>query len=394
MRNKKIIVTMAGLASIGVLAIGGLTNSHAQYTGVRSITLQSDKVLQLASGKYSGVVPKDGYYVVQMRGGDGATNMSVTDKDIKTHQGGEGGYVEAIYKLNRGQTISANVGTSGSNGTGTAATQGSNADTNDAKGGKGGFSVTFGKPWQTTVTAKAGGGGGSSDFRVDGTRVAAAGGGGGAAGGSSLANGAGEGGSGGYLFANTISKSGFNGEDGYGSTNNTSLAGTGATITEAGKHGTTATSDYPVWATYAGESGSGANGGSAGVPNGTYTFTPTAGGGGGAGWFGGGGGNSAVGGNSTFASDIAKKSGGGGGGSTNAVSAAMTNIDPILTTIKQNNGPDLTSFRPSNVTAGAHLGGGKDQAGKAQIYYIGETLPGTDNVGLYSVPMSEPKGSK
>ncbi|MDR3191206.1 MAG: hypothetical protein LBT80_08410 [Lactobacillaceae bacterium] len=409
MRKKQIIITIACLASVGGLALGGLTNSQAQYFGARQIALQSDKVLELASGKYQGIAPKDGYYVIQLRGGDGGTVTTpgtgggAAPVTNRTRQGGQGGYVEAIYKIQRGQTITLNVATAGTPGTSigtpTGITAGgSNPNANDATGGTGGFSFnTPGWP-PTTIKGAGAGGGGSTDLRIGGSQknniIAVAGGGGGAATGNGASNNYACGGMSGFIFGPYNNGAGYNGEDGHGFTG-TNFQGKGASTTAAGGAGNSTTDNFRM--SYAGTSGNGSNGGRAGAPTYVvnYTKAPNAGGGGGAGYFGGGGGNSAV---STYNGDQTYAYAGAGGGGSSIVKEyddyVKTNLTDIFNAIKAHGGPNLANNRPNIDPTQQFTGGGANKPGEARIYYVGNTLPGTDNVGMYAVPMQEPKGSK
>lgn len=188
MKTKTKIGLTIGLLSL--LAITGLTQS--KYVRTSDITLNvsqdtkiapetignnDDKNAALNYQNYT--VQKTGYYAIQLKGGDGGTNMGAT--------GGRGGVVEGVYKLNAGQVLTYTLG-----GRGGLYAAGSDNRTPGASyyaaGGTGGDSNAINNP----SARQGGGGGGASAVKlggVGGPDLLVAGGGGGGAGGSNSLSG-------------------------------------------------------------------------------------------------------------------------------------------------------------------------------------------------------------
>ena len=111
MKTKTKVVLTLGLLSL--LALGGLTQSKYVRHSTIEMDITSEKDpgvsendnteqgnLAVTVNCYS--VPKTGYYAIQLRGGDGGTNISGA--------GGKGCVVEGVYHLTAGQTISYTLG--------------------------------------------------------------------------------------------------------------------------------------------------------------------------------------------------------------------------------------------------------------------------------------------
>lgn len=111
MKTKTKVVLTLGLLSL--LALGGLTQSKYVRHSTIEMDITSEKDpgvsenynteqgnLAVTVNGYS--VPKTGYYAIQLRGGDGGTNISGA--------GGKGCVVEGVYHLTAGQTISYTLG--------------------------------------------------------------------------------------------------------------------------------------------------------------------------------------------------------------------------------------------------------------------------------------------
>jgi len=381
MHKKLSVVSLVGLAAVTALSLTAMNQTEAKYTGTRKLTIQTDQINQLSTGYYAGVVPKTGYYVVQMRGGDGGSTSNA--------EGGVGGYVEALYKLNRGSSLELDVARDGQASRRSPSVRGTN-NRLEVFGGLGGDN-----PLAYQGDAVAGGaGGGSAELFVDGTRYAAAGGGGGAAGGQAIGD-QGNGGSGGFMYEGaTLPKNpdgkrgpqigdGFRGESGL-SPVKSYCRGFGGYIDAPGTPGDSTSLDA-VYYSEAGGTASGANGGVSGSNSDiNYTFE-NAGGGGGAGWFGGGGGNACK---SSISENAVKYCGAGGGGSSNAINAESTNLNSLFASIKNYKGVDLAEYR-AGIPKTPQVGGGSYHAwfAKAQIYFVGATLPGDDKVGTGAIKL-------
>ncbi|MDR3242140.1 MAG: hypothetical protein LBT37_08210 [Lactobacillaceae bacterium] len=398
MRKKIIIVSLAGLAAVTALSLTAMNKTEAKYSGTRKITIQTDKVTQLTAGDYTGVVPKTGYYVVQMRGGDGGSGAD--GRSGINPQGGLGGYVEALYKLDRGDSIKLLVATAGSNSDGNNANRGGNSG-NSVFGGLGGDKY-----------AKGGAGGGASEFFVNNNRVAAAGGGGGAASGgykgiSDYRVNAGKGGSGGFNYEGATAASndtsgisaqigdGFRGETGLSGQTQDAFRGLGGYLSSVGRSGKSGATDGDYdGGTYYAHGGStlgGAQGSNSGQNEKTLITQHVSGGGGGAGWFGGGGGSANE--TSTLSTLATKYAGAGGGGSSYApiTYAFSTTLNNLFASVKTNTNVDLAAYRAGIPTTG-QVGGGNGVPGKAQIYFVGATLPktpATDSVGTGPVTLGK-----
>ncbi|GHU36807.1 hypothetical protein FACS1894192_04250 [Bacilli bacterium] len=170
------------LGLLSLLALGGLTQS--KY--VRNATIEMDVTNETDPGVFFGkvdfegndgsgakeyVVTKTGYYALQLRGGDGGTNVNGI--------GGKGGVVEAIYYLIKDQKIYYNLGGRGghykdgsdnkTSGKGGHAAGGAGGDATESKregaGGGGASGVYIDNPitGATLLVAGGGGGGSSSD---------------------------------------------------------------------------------------------------------------------------------------------------------------------------------------------------------------------------------------
>ncbi|MDR3242139.1 MAG: hypothetical protein LBT37_08205 [Lactobacillaceae bacterium] len=379
MHKKLSVVSLVGLAAVTALSLTAMNQTEAKYTGTRKLTIQTDQINQLSTGYYAGVVPKTGYYVVQMRGGDGGSTSNA--------EGGVGGYVEALYKLNRGSTLELDVASDGQSGYRWTYCRGTN-NRQQVYGGLGGDDLNI-----YTGAVAGGAGGGAAELFVDGTRYAAAGGGGGAAGGQAI-NGQGRGGSGGFMYegATLPEKAdgkhllqigdGFRGESGLSPVQN-NYRGFGGYIDAPGVPGYTNYKDG--YYSEAGGTASGANGGVSGSNSDiTYSFENAVGGGG-AGWFGGGGGNACK---SYNSGDAAKYCGAGGGGSSNAINAVSTNLNGLFASIKTYKDVDLAAYR-AGIPTTPQVGGGSYHAwfAKTQIYFVGATLPGDDKVGTGAIKL-------
>ncbi len=176
MKTKTKVVLTLGLLSL--LALGGLTQS--KY--VRHATIEMD-ITHETDPKPTGVanpnnsndasewiyyrVPKNGYYAVQLRGGDGFGGSNL---------GGRGGVVEAVYYFTQGTELEYSAG--GKAGwiyNGTYNYTGGRSDY--SAGGNGTPSATAGADYQ------GGGGGGASALRLktSGNLLVVAAGGGGSA---------------------------------------------------------------------------------------------------------------------------------------------------------------------------------------------------------------------
>ena len=176
MKTKTKVVLTLGLLSL--LALGGLTQS--KY--VRHSTIEMDITHETdpkptgvanpnnsndASGWIAYTVPKNGYYAVQLRGGDGFGGSNL---------GGRGGGGEAVYYFNQGTELDYSAG--GKAGwiyNGTYNYTGGRSDY--SAGGNGTPSATAGADYQ------GGGGGGASALRIktSGNLLVVAAGGGGSA---------------------------------------------------------------------------------------------------------------------------------------------------------------------------------------------------------------------
>jgi len=395
MKKIKYISICAILVTISVASLAGTTT--ARYSGTRKITIQTDKAINLTAGTYSGVVPKTGYYVIQLRGGGGGGFGS--GSTYYAHSGGLGGYVEAIYKLERGKNIYLGVaGNTGNYNSGGIVT--GDGLSNDLKekykggaGGAGGKSTAGGGGAATVLQY-----GESTTYNRDEVLMVAGGGGGCSAGGSADTDNSPTdtklalqpGGRGGYNLGNSFSLEGKDAAP-YGDSYNVGASGRkghGATTIKAGDGGTNNDNND-------GQDGSEGAGGAGGSNTGSYPSknlaeTHMTGGGGGAGWFGGGGGAAAS------ATQNNKKvlqqyQAGGGGGGSSYLKDTYVDMDQFTTLIKDSgvaNSITDWSLRPKGGIQDAGGGAGKSAQGAnggAQIYYIGGTLPETDNVKESSV---------
>ena len=183
MKTKTKVVLTLGLLSL--LALGGLTQSKYVRHSTIEMDITSEKDpgvsenynteqgnLAVTVNGYS--VPKTGYYAIQLRGGDGGTNISGA--------GGKGCVVEGVYHLTAGQTISYTLGGRG----------GHTQNGTDNKGkGQSGYQAGGTGGTATAASREGSGCGGASAVRLDGTVLLVAGGGGGGAGGNSASPAAG-----------------------------------------------------------------------------------------------------------------------------------------------------------------------------------------------------------
>ncbi len=206
MKTKTKIGLTLGLLSL--LALGGLTQSKyvRNATIEMDVTSETDPGVFLVNNTLEGnaglpwttyTIPKTGYYALQLRGGDGGTNLDA--------KGGKGGVVEAVYYLVKDQQIQYTLG--GRGGWYEMGSQnGTNGKSSYANGGTGGGG--------STPQREGSGGGGASAVRLNGDALLVAGGGGG----------------GGGAPSNKPSMAGVGGSnvdvDGYGASNHPNLAGT------------------------------------------------------------------------------------------------------------------------------------------------------------------------
>ena len=185
MKTKTKIGLTLGLLSL--LALGGLTQSKyvRNATIEMDVTSETDPGVFMVNNTATGnsatpwatyTIPKTGYYALQLRGGDGGTNVNGI--------GGKGGIVEAVYYFVKDQQIRYTLG-----GPGGHYESGSKNETpggsNHAAGGRGGYGYGI---FVVDDSRDGSGGGGSSavELLTNGATLLVAGGGGGGA-----ANGAG-----------------------------------------------------------------------------------------------------------------------------------------------------------------------------------------------------------
>lgn len=176
MKTKTKIALTLGLLSL--LALGGLTQS--KY--VRNATIEMDVTSETDPGVFAVnntlvgnagsawmtyTIPKTGYYALQLRGGDGGTNVTAT--------GGKGGIVEAVYYFTKDQKIRYTLGGRGG-WYDVGAINEAAGGSNHAAGGKGG------QGWLSSAKDGSGGGGSSMVETEQGSEIMVAGGGGGGAG--------------------------------------------------------------------------------------------------------------------------------------------------------------------------------------------------------------------
>lgn len=154
MKTKTKVVLTLGLLSL--LALGGLTQSKYVRHSTIEMDITSEKDpgvsenynteqgnLAVTVNGYS--VPKTGYYAIQLRGGDGGTNISGA--------GGKGCVVEGVYHLTAGQTISYTLGGRG----------GHTQNGTDNKGkGQSGYQAGGTGGTATAASREGSGGGGSA----------------------------------------------------------------------------------------------------------------------------------------------------------------------------------------------------------------------------------------
>lgn len=171
MKTKTKIGLTLGLLSL--LALGGLTQSKyvRNATIEMDVTSETDPGVFLVNNTLEGnaglpwttyTIPKTGYYALQLRGGDGGTNLDA--------KGGKGGVVEAVYYLVKDQQIQYTLG--GRGGWYEMGSQnGTNGKSSYANGGTGGGG--------STPQREGSGGGGASAVRLNGDALLVAGGGGG-----------------------------------------------------------------------------------------------------------------------------------------------------------------------------------------------------------------------
>lgn len=174
MKTKTKIGLTLGLLSL--LALGGLTQSKyvRNATIEMDVTSETDPGVFLVNNTLEGnaglpwttyTIPKTGYYALQLRGGDGGTNLDA--------KGGKGGVVEAVYYLVKDQQIQYTLG--GRGGWYEMGSQnGTNGKSSYANGGTGGGG--------STPQREGSGGGGASAVRLNGDALLVAGGGGGGGG--------------------------------------------------------------------------------------------------------------------------------------------------------------------------------------------------------------------
>lgn len=167
----KLLLTIGCLA---LLTLGGLTQSKyvRQATITMNVTSEASDPTGVfvdintgnnaTSGEF--VAPKNGKYVIQLRGGDGGN----TTYGI----GGRGGVVEAVYDLNKGDTIFYSLGGKAADNTAGGSNYTDGAGNPNGSGGKGG-------------NPNGSGGGGASAVNRGSDLILVAGGGGGASGGTS-----------------------------------------------------------------------------------------------------------------------------------------------------------------------------------------------------------------
>lgn len=179
MKTKTKIGLTLGLLSL--LALGGLTQSKyiRNATIEMDVTSETDPGVSVGSNTERGnvatnwetyVVLKTGYYAIQLRGGDGGTNIRGA--------GGKGGVVEGVYYLTTGQTITYTLGGRGGH-TESGGDNKASGQSYHRAGGTGGNKATGDDNRQGS------GGGGASAVKLNGTDLLVAGGGGGGAGGAS-----------------------------------------------------------------------------------------------------------------------------------------------------------------------------------------------------------------
>lgn len=179
MKTKTKIGLTLGLLSL--LALGGLTQSKyvRNATIEMDVTSETDPGVFLANTTATGnsgapwttyTIPKTGYYALQLRGGDGGTNMSAI--------GGKGGVVEAVYYFVKDQQIRYTLGGPGGHYESGSQNQ-TGGGSSHAGGGKGGNGYG-----DDSSSKQGSGGGGSSavELLVNGTTLLVADGGGGGAG--------------------------------------------------------------------------------------------------------------------------------------------------------------------------------------------------------------------
>lgn len=178
MKTKTKIALTLGLLSL--LALGGLTQSKyvRNATIEMDVTSETDPGVFLVNNTLVGnnglgwtvyTIPKTGYYALQLRGGDGGTNV--------TAKGGKGGIVEAVYYFTKYQQIRYTLG-----GRGGFYAEGSNNRTPGGSGHAAGGQGGQGYYGDASGRQGAGGGGSSAVEFVSGGEIMVAGGGGGGAG--------------------------------------------------------------------------------------------------------------------------------------------------------------------------------------------------------------------
>jgi hypothetical protein len=218
---------IATVASLSLMSSTGLTLSnyvrtgtlkieqHKVYNGPIKTELSASTVGGSTTNTVSGVsgsslsIEESGYYLIQLRGGDGGNGV------VETYgQGGAGGLVEGVFYLNKGDVLNYSIGAAGGKfNSSSARSAGLNGTANDSNldGGIGGENYTGGDKNEGR------GGGGATVVTVSGLTslelVAAGGGGaGGSKDGTELLDDSPCGGNGGLITKSSTHESGYNGQ--------------------------------------------------------------------------------------------------------------------------------------------------------------------------------------